>query len=146
MRKLCRARQRLWFSAMVISLCIMTSSIALPHMMDPEHGEISRNDAGCQIIQCEQQHVSFASTFLGGENNDGMFYTGMDVAQAANGDIVVVGTTESSDFSVTDDAYGTGYMGHGDLFVVRLNEDLTQAVFATVIGGTGRETVTETYS
>ncbi len=81
------------------------------------------------------------STFVGG--------TGIDLATAvaatADGDVVVHGSTWSSDFPVTAGAFRTLLNGDGtayqpDLFVLRLEASGSDLVFGTFLGGTGPET------
>ncbi len=73
-----------------------------------------------------------ASTFLGGTNND----FGNSIAIDSNRNIFVGGDTWSSDFPVSDNAYDTSFNGgFGDVFVSKLNWDLTQVLASTYLGG-----------
>lgn len=71
------------------------------------------------------------STFLGGN--------GFDSAQAAvfdpAGNIIVAGTTESTDFPVTPGAFQTTFEGEYDGFIVRLNATGTTLTYGTYLGG-----------
>src|SRR6185312_4149536 len=53
--------------------------------------------------------------------------------------LVVFGTTASSDFPVTHGAYDTTYHGQGDIFVSIFSEDGSHLVSSTFVGGTGRD-------
>jgi hypothetical protein len=59
------------------------------------------------------------STYLGGSNVD----VAHGVAAAADGDVVLTGSTSSADFPTTPLAYDTTYNGGGDIFVTRLRLD-----------------------
>lgn len=73
-----------------------------------------------------------ASTFLGGTNND----FGNSIAIDSNRNIFVGGDTWSSDFPVSDNAYDSSFNGgFGDVFVSKLNWDLTQVLASTYLGG-----------
>jgi predicted MPP superfamily phosphohydrolase len=61
------------------------------------------------------------STFLGKNNED----VGFDIAMDTNGYTYITGTTNSSDFPTTPDAYDTTYNGDYDVFVTKL---LTEAI------------------
>lgn len=74
-----------------------------------------------------------ASTFLGGTNND----FGNSIAIDSNRNIYVAGDTWSSDFPLSDSAYDTSFNGgFGDVFVSKLNWDLTRVLASTYLGGT----------
>jgi hypothetical protein len=51
-----------------------------------------------------------ASSFLGGSNKDGTYYTGVNIIQDHQGNIFIAGTTQSSDFPVTINAHSTSFM------------------------------------
>lgn len=54
----------------------------------------------------------------------------------SNGNIILVGSTNSEDFPVTEDAYDTDYNGgEEDLFVIKINSDGSNIIFSTFIGG-----------
>src|SRR3990170_1591630 len=72
-----------------------------------------------------------ASTFLGESDND----TGYSIAIDSGGDIYVAGHTYSSNFPTTEGTYATSYNGSGDVFVSKLNGDLTAVLASTILGG-----------
>jgi len=76
------------------------------------------------------------STFLGGTGND----WGYGIAVDSNGDAVVAGTTESSDFPVAS-AIQSVYGGSGDGFVSKLNAAGDTLVYSTYVGGVNSDEV-----
>lgn len=84
----------------------------------------------------------FSSSYLGGTGRD----FAHDVALAPNGDIVVVGTTDSSDFPARSapSLHRGGHSGEPrrDAFVVRLTPDATTVVWSLVLGGSDDDSAT----
>ena len=78
--------------------------------------------------------VSF-STFLGGSMGDGVDGMTLD----ADGNIYLIGDTNSPDFPVTSGAYQKNLSGDTDAFVVKLSADGSHVIYATYLGGTGAE-------
>ena len=76
-----------------------------------------------------------ASTYIGGTGQDG--YAGIAVARAADGDVLVAGSSVSSGFPTTPGAYDPSHNGNWDLAVVRLDSNLTTLKMATFLGGSG---------
>ncbi len=78
-----------------------------------------------------------AATFLGGNGWD----EAANLALDAQGNVYVVGRTESANFPTTPGAYDTTYNGGSnfgdDTFVARLSGDLTTLTAATFLGGIG---------
>jgi hypothetical protein len=71
------------------------------------------------------------STYYGGTGGDYPYGIGLD----AQGNIYVGGTTSSTDFPVTSNAYAAVLWGPSDVFVLELNVSATAALYATYIGG-----------
>ena len=86
----------------------------------------------------------YASTYLGPFGSAG--YTGTSMAMAIDsvGNIYVTGITTSSDFPTTVDAYDTSAndTNYGDGFVSKLNNNLTNLLASTYLGGSGYDTCT----
>ncbi|MFC1493380.1 SBBP repeat-containing protein [candidate division KSB1 bacterium] len=79
-----------------------------------------------------------ASTFIGGSAEDGLM-PGVSMALDKNGNVYVAGQTVSSNFPVTEGAFQTGYGGGGDVFIVKMDPDLTELKASTYLGGSGEE-------
>jgi clostripain len=73
------------------------------------------------------------ATFLGGGQSDEGFAVDVDSTGAA----YVTGSTASTDFPATQNAFDSTYNGGGDTFVVKLNTFGNQIAYATFLGGSG---------
>ncbi len=82
-------------------------------------------DAGWAILH---------TTALAGSNAESV----EDLAVDSSGGVFALGTTNSTDFSVTSDAEDGSHNGQGDAFVARLN-DAGAVVHATFLGGASGE-------
>jgi len=71
------------------------------------------------------------ATFVGGTSRDDGYGIAVDKAGCA----YVTGTTYSSDFPVTADAFDTSFNGGEDAFVVKLNSEGSTLSYATFLGG-----------
>ena len=98
---------------------------------------------GSYIIYCDDAYVTklnpagsglLYSTFLGGSRDDG----GNAIAVDGVGSIYITGNTLSSDFPITPGAFDMSYNG-GDAFVVKLNPAGSALVYATFLGGSGKD-------
>jgi hypothetical protein len=73
------------------------------------------------------------STYLGGTNDEGAFGVALD----GSGDAHVIGTTFSSDFPTTADAFDSSLGRDGDAFYIKLNASGSNPEYATYFGGPG---------
>jgi ankyrin repeat protein len=77
-----------------------------------------------------------ASTYIGGSKNETCEMCTVD----DEGNVYVVGTTNSPDFPTTSGAYDESYNGgENDIFVVKFNPTLTKLIASTLLGGSGSE-------
>jgi hypothetical protein len=80
------------------------------------------------------------STYIGGNHADGGSHTnhqGMGIAVDASGAAYITGRTTSTDFPVTPGAFDSSLAIQADAFVVKLNADGSNLVYATYLGGLG---------
>lgn len=81
----------------------------------------------------------YLATYLGGSNGDGGFDVGITIDSFGN--IFVVGTTDSDDFPVTTGAYDESYNGQTDIFIGKMDSELSTLIAATYLGGSATEGV-----
>ena len=74
-----------------------------------------------------------SSTFLGSEDNDSAISMIMDDDQ----NIYLTGITNSNNFPTTADAFSEDPFGESDLFLTVLNDDLSELIYSSYIGGEG---------
>lgn len=73
------------------------------------------------------------STFIGGTGMEGAW----DIDVDPDGNYILVGITNSSDFPVSVNAYDTTFDGDSDAFILKLLADGSSLIFSTYLGGTG---------
>lgn len=71
------------------------------------------------------------STFMGGEEND--LSLGIDIDNYGNA--YITGTTSSSNFDITPNAFQSTYKDLGDVFLTKINETGSALLFSTYLGG-----------
>lgn len=74
------------------------------------------------------------STYIGGLDDDKI----RDFIFDEEGNIYIVGDTESYDFPITDDSYDNSLDGN-DIFILKLNLALNKLIFCTFLGGSNGE-------
>lgn len=79
------------------------------------------------------------STYIGGSNFDGWgpFIEAGDLSISQNGNVIVSGTTLSTDFPVTAGAFQPASGGNQDAVLFSLSSGLTTLNFSTYLGGSG---------
>ena len=90
-----------------------------------DDGFIVRFDSGLTTLE--------ASTFLGGNQDE----SPRDLILNQAGDVLVTGTTKSTLFPVTQNAYDQTYNGNGDVFITKLDDNLSVILSSTFLGGGG---------
>lgn len=85
-----------------------------------------------------QMSTMLKSTWLGGNNDD--IPSAIDIDPSGN--ILVVGTTKSSNFPTTAGVYDTTANGDFDGFIAKLNGNLASLLYGTYIGGSGPDVLT----
>lgn len=75
------------------------------------------------------------STFVGGEETDG----GLDIVIDSNKNVYVTGMTRSSDFPTTFGCYDSSINGYGDVFVFKMNSQLSSLTYSTFVGGNDQQ-------
>ena len=75
------------------------------------------------------------STFIGGSEWD----ESIGLAINSNGDMIITGWTNSTDFPITSNAYDTSHNGENDVFLLQLNSDGSSLRYSTFIGGSADE-------
>jgi hypothetical protein len=76
-------------------------------------------------------HKLLSSTFIGGSANDWAYSLALD----REGGVYVTGHTESMNFPIGGDAHDGRYNGGTDVFVTRLDDDLSEITASTYLGG-----------
>ncbi|MEP9410004.1 MAG: SBBP repeat-containing protein [Candidatus Brocadia sp.] len=77
-----------------------------------------------------------ASTFLGGSEDE----RSHSLAVGFGNNVYVTGYTYSTDFPTTPGAYDTSYNGNRDIYISKLNGDLTSLIASTFLGTSSGET------
>jgi hypothetical protein len=76
------------------------------------------------------------STYLGGSDSDGAYALAI---HPQTGEVYVAGRTGSTDFPKTTGGAQANKSGDSDVFVARLNKDLTQILQSTYLGGNSKD-------
>ena len=97
-------------------------------------GAASYYDAFVTKFGVTGQYLDY-STYLGGNQDD----NGEGIAVDNDGFAYVTGTTASSNFPKSADAFDSTYNGNGDVFVTKLDNIGDQMVYSTYLGGASDE-------
>lgn len=87
------------------------------------------------VVVINQNTGLLYSTYFGGTGGDFPYGIGLD----SSGNIYVGGTTQSTDFPVTANAYAPVLWGPSDVFVLELSVNATAPLYATYVGGEDRD-------
>jgi hypothetical protein len=114
-----------------------TDSADFPTVNPLQGSLIGFRDAFVTKLSADDGTILY-STFLGGDYVD----EGHDIALNADGEIVLVGQTESSDFPTVDpiqgELNGPPY-AYSDAFITRLSADGSTILYSTYLGGSNDE-------
>lgn len=112
-----------------------TSSSDFPRTDDAyDTGKNGYSDAFVIRLSGDLTHL-LASTFLGGASDDCVYSIAIDPSGIV---LCVTGRTLSSDFPTTPGAYNTSYKDN-DVFVAKLNLNLSHLLASTYLGGAGND-------
>lgn len=78
-----------------------------------------------------------ASTFLGGSGDEST----RAIVFTPNNEIIVGGSTSSTDFPKSTDAIVSTYNGGGDGFITKLDENLSSLIFSSFLGGSNEDNI-----
>lgn len=95
----------------------------------------------CVLVKLSPVGELLFATYLGGSDDEG----GRDVWIDSQGNIIVAGFTKSDDFPITEGVVQENYSGgtaDGDAFIAKLSTDGQDLLWATYLGGTGDEHLT----
>ena len=107
------------------------------------NGEYAR-DAFITKFNTNGSQLLFA-TFIGGTDNEQPHsVTVLADSLPANPEIVIFGTTNSSDFPTTPGAYDRTYNGGSDIFICKLNITGNTMIASTLYGGSGDDGINGT--
>jgi hypothetical protein len=123
--------------SLLICCCI---SVQIKYFENKSNFKIKNNDTIFKFkISNLDNSPLINSTFLGGNDNDGDFYTGANIFQDNNGNIFIAGTTESLDFPITNNVYSNIISGDKDVFITKFDNNLSKVLASTYIGGSSND-------
>jgi hypothetical protein len=102
------------------------------------HGSATVSNAFVTELNATGTALAY-STYLGGSGSNGAGDYGNALVLDAAGDAFVAGSTASSNFPVTADAYQTVLGGSSNAFVAELNPAGTDQIYSTFLGGSGSD-------
>jgi len=106
---------------------------------DSPYQGVNRGSGDAFICRLSQDLSTLEfSTYLGGEDDDRAIGISID----DTGNVIVTGNTLSENFVVTTNATNTSGVGTQNVFVSKLNPDLSTLHYSSIIGGSGTDTVT----
>lgn len=115
-----------------------TSSVdfpTTPGAFDSSYG--GRGDAFAVKLSADGTELLYA-TYLGGSDSDSPLGLSVD----AQGNVHIAGNTVSSDFPTTAGAFDVTQAGLTDVFVVKIDQNGTELVYSTFLGGENGESAT----
>lgn len=114
-----------------IIACGMSRSANFPLGATPAQFLKGNGNDGVIVSLSPTASSLFGGTFLGGNNEDRI----TNLSISSTNDIVVVGTTSSTNFPLQQPMYPTYGGGLSDAFITRYNQNLSTVLFSTYFGG-----------
>ena len=111
-----------------------TLSIDFPTTQNAFDRILSFNDAFISKFDSDLTQL-LASTYLGGSGSE----SATSILIGSDGSVYVSGETSSANFPVTTGAYDIFYNGSFDVFVSKLNGNLTSLLASTYLGGSSND-------
>lgn len=96
-------------------------------------------DAGILKYSPDGKSLLWA-TYLGGKEDVDQPHS---MIVNKKGDLIILGSTLSSDFPIAGNGYDRSYNGNGDIYVAMLSEDGTRLISSTFLGGSQRDGLNE---
>lgn len=113
-----------------------TYSSDIPTTIDALQGSLT-GTVDCFVARFSSDGSTLeASTYFGGSGTD----TPQRILSDINGDILITGSTTSSDFPTVPGCYDTTSNGGGDSFVTIIDRDCKSLVASTLLGGSSSDT------
>lgn len=81
-----------------------------------------------------------SATFLGGSGNETGLLSLMDIEIDSSGNVYVTGTTQSADFPGVSGSSADSTINAFEVFISKLDNDLSNIIISTFLGGTASET------
>ena len=117
-----------YISAQVFSPDFPTTPGSFEYQGDSDIVVAKLNKAGSRLIY---------ATYIGGAERD--CHWGCTISVDYAGNAYIAGSTTSSDFPTTSNAFDRSYHGSSDGFVLRLNQSGTALGYSTYLGGGGND-------
>ena len=113
-----------------------TESSDFPTALCPGHDKSYNGDGDAFVFKLYEGRSLLFSTFVGGSSGD----SGLSLVLDEFGNVRVMGSTTSSDFPTTIEAYDTSHNGGTDVFVLKLSANGILLLFSTFVGGSSPDT------
>ncbi|MFC1539731.1 SBBP repeat-containing protein, partial [Candidatus Latescibacterota bacterium] len=98
--------------------------------------ESQNGDSDCFVLKLNSTgNTVLYSTFLGGSSLD----TGASIDVDIDGNAYIAGTTASSDYPVTLDAYDETFNGDNEVFATKINQIGSALIYSSYVGGSGQD-------
>lgn len=116
-----------------IILCGSTYSDDYPTTKNADDRSLGGKSDGFLTILTPNLSKIIYSTFIGGEGDDRIGFLSID----DSGNLILTGSTTSTDFPITPDALKTKPVGGKDGFIMKMKPGAGGLVYSSFLGGTG---------